>query len=305
MKTKLLIPILSLIAGGFSRAVEVDAEARRLLGIETAELAAKSLPPEVAAYGSVLSPAPLVDLFRQIAAASAALEVTNTSLERVEKLFASGELVARKDVQAAQAQQARDQLAIQGLEDRLQLEWGQRFSKLSPPERTKLLEDLLAGRQTLIRLSVSRGESPATAPVAASLHTFGRERKPIRCTSISPAPAIDPAFQSQAFLGLIDTPAAPLAAGLVLTGAIELEGKPRDGIFIPQDAVVFYLGKAWIYQQEDGDKFERVEIPVDTPVEGGWFMAGGVLEPHPAVIKGVQSLLSQETLAPVVEGAED
>ena len=301
MKTKLLIPIFALAAGVFSKAAEIDAETQKLLGIETAALAAKSLPPEIAVYGSVLSPAPLIDLFRQIAAARAAGVVSKESLERVEKLFTSGELVARKEVQAAQAQVALDQVVIQGLEDRLALEWGQRFSKLSPADRTGLLADLLAFRQSLIRLSVPRGESPAIAPLAASLHTFGKERKPLRCTAISPAPAIDPAFQSQAYLGLIDTPVAPLAAGLALTGVLELEGKPRAGIFVPQDSVVFYLGKAWIYQKADGDEFERVEIPVDAPVEGGWFVAGDVLEPHPAVTQGAQALLSKETLAPAAE----
>ena len=301
MKTKLLLPVIALIAGEFSRAAGLEPEAQRLLGIETADLAAKSLPPEVAVYGSVLSPAPVIDLFRQIEAARAALEISKESLDRVRKLFASGELVARKDVQAAQAQQAQDQTALQGLEDRLVLEWGPRFSKMTAAERTALLEDLLAGRVALIRLSVSRGEHLEAAPLAARLHSFGHERSPVRCTAMMPAPAIDPAFQAQALLGLLETPAAPLAAGLTLTGALELKGEPRAGVFVPQDAVVFYLGKAWIYQKEGGDKFERVEIPVDSPVEGGWFVAGDAVEDHPVVTKGAQSLLSKETLAPAVE----
>lgn len=301
MKTKPLILIFALTAGGFATAVEIDAGAQKLLGIETAALAAKSLPPAVAVYGSVLPPAPLVELFRQLAAAQAARVVSKESLERVEKLFTSGELVARKDVQAAQAQQALDDVVIQGLEDRLSLEWGPRFAKLTAADRNKLLDDLLASRQALIRLSVPRSESPATAPLAASLHAFGGARTPVRCSSITPAPAIDPAFQSQAYLGLIETPAAPLATGLMLTGTLELAGDVRVGIFVPQDAVVFYLGKAWIYQKEDGTLFERVEIPVDVPVEGGWFVAGDVLESHSAVTKGAQALLSKETLAPATE----
>ena len=298
MKTKLLIPLVALLAGLTSRGAGIDAATQKLLGIETTALAEKSLPPEVAVYGSVLSPAPLVELFRQIAAAQAAWVVSNESLERVEKLFASGELVARKEVQAAQAQQAQDQVVVQGLEDRLALEWGPRFSQLAPAERTKLLADLLASRQALIRLAVSRGESPASAPLAASLHPFGRSQMPLRCLAISPAPTVDPAFQSPAFFGLIETPTVPLAAGLALTGVLELAGKPRLGIFVPQEAVVFYLGKAWVYQKEAGDLFERVEIPVNAPVEGGWFVAADVLEPHPAVTKGAQALLSKETLAP-------
>jgi hypothetical protein len=85
-----------------------------LLGFEVTDLTAKSLPPEVAVFGSVLSPAPMIELFRQLEAAQAALEVSKESLDRADKLFASGELVARKEVQTAQAQHAQDQRSCEG-----------------------------------------------------------------------------------------------------------------------------------------------------------------------------------------------
>ena len=204
-------------------------------------------------------------------------------------------------MEAAQAQVVRDQAAVQALEDRLVLEWGPRFSKLSMQDRTKLLEDFLAGRQTLVRLSVSRSETLASTPVAARLHASGKGMESIRCTAVFPAPSVDPAFQSRTFLGLIEMPQAPPAVGLALAGVLELKGEARAGVFVPESAVVFYLGKAWIYQNEDGDQFERVEIPADTAVDGGWFVASGMLEPLPVVTKGAQSILSKETLAPAEE----
>ena len=306
MKTNTHILVAVLTAGTCSLATralaaEVGPEAQKLLGIEVADLTAKSLPPEVAVFGSVLSPAPMIELFRQLEAAQAALEVSKESLDRAGKLFASGELVARKEVQAAQAQHAQDQAKLVGLNDRLVLEWGPRFSKLAPADRAKLLDDLLTGHQALIRLAVSRGEPLATSPLAARLHSFGNEQTPIRCKVIFPAPAIDPAFQAKTFLGLLETFATPLAVGLTLTGALELAGEPRTGIFVPQNAVVFYLGKAWIYRKSGGDKFERLEIPATTAVDGGWFVAGDAVDPHRIVTKGVQSLLSQETLGTVEE----
>ncbi|MEO5915251.1 MAG: hypothetical protein ABIS50_13535 [Luteolibacter sp.] len=302
MKTKLLIPVLALIAGGFSCAVEVDADAQKLLGLETAILATKTLPPEVPVFGAVLSPAPLIDLFRQIVAAQAVIGVSSESLERAEKLFASGELVARKDVQAAQAQLAQDKVLIQALEDRLSLEWGQTFSKLTAPDRAKLLDDLLLGRQALVRLSVSRGERFDAMPLAARLHSAGNEFAPLRCGRIIPAPAVDPAFQGRAFFGLIETPASPLAAGLALTGSLELKSEEQlAGKFVPQNTVVFYLGKAWIYQKSGDDQFERLEISTQNPIDGGWFVNLDLLTPQEVVTKGAQSLLSKETLGPAEE----
>ena len=295
MKTNILIVACAVIAAGFTDATEVNAEAQRLIGLETADLAAKSLPPQVAAYGSVLSPAPLIDLFRQIEAARTAAEISKQTSERAEKLFSAGELVARKDLEAAQAQLMRDQVAIQVIEDRLILEWGASFSKLVSPERTRLLENLLHGKMAIVRLSVARSEMLHGVPLAASLHAFGQELKPIRSTSITPATMIDPAFQARGFLCLIETSDAALAIGLTLTGTLELAGESRAGVVVPPSAVVYYLGKTWIYQKADADEFERIEISTDTPADGGWFLASGVLAPHPVVTHGAQSILSQET----------
>ncbi|GAA5126254.1 hypothetical protein JIN84_15275 [Luteolibacter yonseiensis] len=301
MKTKILTSFFVLLTGPPACATEIDAEAQHLIGLETAEPAARSLPPEVAAYGTVLSPAPLIDLFRQIDAAKAALEISQQTSDRVEKLFASGELVARKDVEAAQAQLVRDRASMRTLEDRLVLEWGPRFSKLAATDRATLLGDLLEGRMAIARLSVARSETVTGIPLAANLHVFGREMKPIRCTSISPATTMDPAFLSQGFFGVMETPDTPLAIGLTLTGSLEIRGEPRSGIKIPQAAVVFYLGKAWVYQGGGDGTFKRVEIPTDEPVDDGWFLSNGVIPPHPVVTKGAQSILSKETAGPAEE----
>lgn len=301
MKNKLLMSLLVILAGGFSSAAEVNPEAQRLIGLETANLAVKSLPPEVPVHGSVLSPAPLIDLYRAVATAQETLGISKESLERSEKLYASGELVARKDVQAAQAQHVLDKSALQSLEDRLVLEWGPRFSNLKAAERIKLIDDLLAGHVAIARLSLLPGEKLSAAPLAARLHAFGQERSQVRCTGILPAPAVDPAFQAQVFLGLLETPPAYLAVGMTLAGVLELRAEPRAGVFVPQEAVVFYLGKAWIYQKMKGDVFERVEVPVETPVEGGWFVAGDVFAHHPVVSRSAQSILSLETLGPAEE----
>lgn len=299
MKTNFLFVAYIITAAAFSHATEIDAEAQRLIGLETADLAAKSLPSQVAAYGNVLSPAALIDLFRQIDAARTALEISKQTSDRAEKLFSSGELVARKDLEAAQAQLMRDRVAIQVIEDRLILEWGPSFSKLVAPERTKLLDELLSGKMAIVRLSVARSEKLHGVPLAASLHTFGQELKPIRSTSVTPATVVDPAFQARGFLCLVQTPEVPLAIGLSLTGALELGGEPHAGVLVPASAVVFYLGKTWVYQKGDTNEFERIEIAIDAPVDGGWFLASNVLEPHPVVTQGAQAILSKETSSTV------
>ncbi len=297
MKNKMLACVLVALVG-HAKATEITEDAQKLLDFETAELAARSLPPEVAVFGSVLAPAPLVDLIRQTDTAQAALGISQESLDRAEKLFAAGELVARKDVQAARAQQMVDQAALRALEDRLALEWGPWFAGKSAAERDALAEDLLAGRVGIVRLTVPRDGAAGMNPQAVRLHAFAQDTSIIRSDVIFPALAVDAAFQAPTFLALVKTPETPLPVGLLLEGRLVLPGIPREGFLVPAGAVVFHQGKGLIYQKSGATEFERVEVSLDTAVEGGWFLGGEGEKPNNVVVNGAQAILSQETLGP-------
>ena len=287
-----------LLCCSFLSAAEVDEEMQQVLGEKTAALAPMTLPPEAEVFGTVLSPAPLVDLFRQSEAARAAVTLSAAVLDRAEKLNAAGELVAAKEVQTSRAQATLDAVALRGIEDRIALEWGVPFAALAAEERTKWIEAALSGKRAMVRLSMSQGEAK---PVAARLHFAGSSEKSFRCTGITPAVTVDPVFQARTFLGTIETPDAPLPPGSLLSGMMELEGKPVPGFLVATDLVVFHLGKAWVYRKTGEDDFERVEVPVNSPVEGGWFVAEGGIKPSDIVVAGVQSLLSQDSLIKMEE----
>lgn len=255
-----------------------------------------TLPAEVSVYGGVLSPAPLIDLVRQAAAARMAIEATRVSLDRSNRLFSSGELVARKDIEALQVQLKKDEAALRSLEDRLVLEWGGWMAVKSPQDRDAMVGELLAGRQSLLRLTIPRTASPSKAPVATRLHPVGMESRVLQTKRLFPAPSVDPAFQSQAYIGILETGDSPLAIGLSLEGWARIDGPSRQGLLIPGEAVVFHMGKAWVYQKEPGHDFRKTEVPMDTPVQGGWFVADGVLKPVDTVIRGAQWLLSKEVI---------
>ncbi len=296
----------AVLCASLSHAAEfkVKAEVQKLLDLETKQPATISLPAESTAWASVIAPAPLIELLRQSEAAQAAIDVTKQSVERAEKLFASGELVARKDLDALHAQSIQDAAARRMVEDKIALEWGARYSTMADVDRAKLIKALLAGEMALLKISLSRGAEPVTSPVAARLHAEGREQSSVRCTTLSPATSVDPVFQGQAFIGEIDNKDHALASGLSLTGFMELPGESREGLLIPQSAVVFHLGKAWAYRKAGDEEFERLEVPIDSPVTGGWFVAKDAIEDGELVTRGAQALLSKETFVPE-EAASD
>jgi len=81
-------------------------------------------------------------------------------------------------------------------------------------------------------------------------------------------------------------------------GILELPGQPLTGVSIPRQAVVRTEGRGWIYiMGAGGDSFTRMEIPLDRPLEGGWFVGSGVSTNDYIVTTGAQTLLSEEQKA--------
>jgi hypothetical protein len=63
---------------------------------------------------------------------------------------------------------------------------------------------------------------------------------------------------------------------------------------VPHNAVLRFNGATWIYLQTGGDKFQREEVALETPVEGGWFVREGLKPQQKVVTVGAQQLLSEE-----------
>jgi hypothetical protein len=291
-----------LLQTGFAHAVEVDEEAQKLLGIQTATLEKTTIAPQAVIYASVISPAPLIDLFRQTEAAKTATQLSKDALQRAEKLFSSGELVARKDVEAARGQLAQDEAKGVALEDRIALEWGSAFSAMSEEERAGQIKALLTGTRALVRLALPKGEWLDEAPLSAQISMPGHERKALHSSQILPATATDPAFQAQTFLGIFDADHPLPPPGTTLSGSLELPGEKEEGLLVPQSAVVFFQSHAWIYHEAHEGQFERIEIPVTRPLPEGWFVGKESIEPEDIVTTGAQPLLSKEALGDAPAG---
>ncbi|MEI6633015.1 MAG: hypothetical protein WCP22_04255 [Chlamydiota bacterium] len=89
---------------------------------------------------------------------------------------------------------------------------------------------------------------------------------------------------------------SPPVPGTMLPVALPA-GPEEAGYLIPDSAVVWTDGKAWVYMRRDGNRFSRREIAADTRGRGGWFVAGGFSPGEQVVVTGAQLLLSAEFLS--------
>ncbi len=282
--------------------VRLDKEQWQALDIDKGEPEKSELSPRRIAFGHVLDPSPIVTLDSDLAAADAALAASRAEFERTQGLFKSGENVARKSLETAEAQFRADEIKANGLRRAALMDWGSDFAGLDAAKRREFVDRLVRGESALVRVDILPGDALAEQPKSARILVLGREAQPIDTQSITPAADVDAKTQAQGYVLRIDKPPFALRPGMALTAWLDLPEKPRAGFAIPRSAILRHDGRTWVYIQAEEEKFVRKAITLDSPLEGdkGWFVAeenGGIKADDLLVVTGAQSLLSEELKA--------
>ena len=271
------------------------------LDIDKAEPEKTELKPQRIAFGRVLDPTPLVTLDGELAAAEAALAASRAEFDRTQTLLKSGENLSRKVAETAEAQFRADEIKADGLRRSALLEWGTAIATLDAAHRREFVDRIVRGDTALIRVDILPGDALAEQPKSALVQVLGREDQPFKVADITPAADVDPKTQAQGFILRVDKAPFALRPGMALTSWLELPEKPRAGFAIPRSAVLRHDGRAWVYVQEEEEKFVRKPVTLDAPLDGdkGWFVAegGGIKADDVLVVTGAQSLLSEELKA--------
>src|SRR5689334_18825510 len=103
--------------------VKIDDEAQGKMGLLVEKPAACQQSRELKAYGKVLDPTPLAGLMSELATAQAQAAASTNVLAR-QKLLASQDNTSQQNLQAAEANAVRDELAVQAARQKLILSWG-------------------------------------------------------------------------------------------------------------------------------------------------------------------------------------
>lgn len=267
--------------------ITLDAQAQRLIGLQTVPLAAATLPAEIRAYGRVLDSAALVALHSDADAARAALQASKPEYRRLKQLSTQDNASARA-LEAAEAQMKHDQGAL----DTARAQLVAASSKAALAESSDFFESLAKQESVLVRLDLPVGESIAAPPTGAQL-ILPETSQPIAADYLGRAAAADPQAQGVGFIFVV-TNAAALTPGLSITGDLQLPGKSASGAIVPDASLVRSDGRVWIFVQTSDTTFTRREIAPEHPAAGGWFVTNGVAPGDKVVVIGAQTLLSEE-----------
>jgi multidrug efflux pump subunit AcrA (membrane-fusion protein) len=82
------------------------------------------------------------------------------------------------------------------------------------------------------------------------------------------------------------------------------QGQRRDGVLVPDSAVVQWESLAWTYVQRGPGQFHRTRVPTDRPASGGWIVGAPFKAGDTVVVGGAEQLLSEEFRARITVGEE-
>ncbi len=288
-------------------------------GIQTIKINSASYQGEIKSFGSVIGIESLIEaksrylnLKSEMTIAQSASTNNLKQYQRLKALNADDKNVSDQALQAALANVQADiakisasQMQLKNLQANAKLQWGEALASLAfkdkPPPH---LANLLISKNMLVQVSLPQSTGTPKEGASVSLTPLNESVAPIKAIYISPATQNDTNGLGKTFY--YSAPASLLRIGMrVNVVTTSAASDTASGVVIPNNAVVWYAGKAWAYFKTDQGKdqnknmvqFIRKPISTDTEVDSGinsgWFNQG-IAENSVVVISGAQLLLSEE-----------
>jgi hypothetical protein len=298
---------------GEAATLRLDAATQQRIGIETAPLRAAPRREELRAYGRVLDLTPLTELAARYANARAQLEGARARLEgsrsaydRSRSLYKDQQNVSAAQLQSAEATFRSDQAAVAAADAQLtgaaaaaRQDWGPTLGQ-SLVDGSALAARLTGREDVLIQVTLSAHSILPTAPTEASVDLPGGKRVPLRY--VSPATRTDPLVQGPSFL-YVAAADSGLLPGMNVPALLPSE-RTREGVLVPDTAVLRWEGADWVYLRMTGDNFVRRRIDTTVPALGGYVVADLPLDAA-IVTHGAELLLSEEFKTEIRGGEND
>lgn len=287
--------------------VTLSLETQQQSGIAVSELKAAGHQPALASFGSVIGIEPLIELRSRYLSARAEAEVVRAALtnshqdhQRLLALNRDNRNVSDRAVQAAEAAWKGDEAKLAAAEtlaatlrDNLRQQWGETLAAWATQQSApEALQRLVEHRDALLQVSLPFDTGTPDKGAVLEAEPAGSQGKAVSAAYVSPSPQTDATIQGRTFF--YRAPADTLRTGMRIAVRLSGHGKAASGVVVPSAAVVWYAGKAWVYQQESQERFVRRQISTDTEAGSGWFIDGPLKGGDRLVTSGAQLLLSEE-----------
>lgn len=300
--------------------VTLTADAIAAGGIKTEPLQRMRRASTVTAFGEVLDPGRLATASAQIeqgnaeiAVAEARLNLARSGGKRAADLFHAQHNISAVDYETAQAKEqvatanvAVARSKLRALLASVRADWGTALAPgIASPNGA--VAQLASAAACLVEVTLPFGEALPSAPPTAEARTPTGDE--LRLQLIGPSPRA-PAGGGPAFFYLTSIQTCP-AIGVPLQVGLA-SGPVREGVVVPQSALVWQGATPMVYRTDRTGTFAPVALGMMDRVPGGYFVpanAGTELKPGDSVVvAGAALLLSQSEMpaaAPAAASNDD
>lgn len=246
---------------------------QRAVGIVIATLPAARLPQRIDAYGRVLDPSQLVADAGRLGSSRAAADAAAAETARLKGLYRRAD-TSLKALQVAEAAQAEAEARLGQARTEFLLRWGP-LAQLGDAQRARLIEQLAAGHQLLLRADLPGRHSLGKVPKEALVDVDGIQ---VPARVLGPLPQAATRVQSVGLL--LQMPQPPAGLGPSAELPVMLEGSDRDGRVVPDGALLYGEEGVYVYhvlsdETKDGDtRFAPLRVTLLQQVGDGWLVTG-------------------------------
>lgn len=295
-----------IVVDGF-KALQLDEDTVEASGIISDKAERMSIKLETVAYAEVVDVAPLVALKTEFEAALAQQNILindlsnhNKILNRAEALHKAKSLSAReldkiraeRDIKSSKLSAINTHLA--SIKYKVKSLWGKKIASFIYDGDRRSDFNLIASNQVkLILLSLPKNKvfEHQQQKVFIS-HTNEREQA-VEAAYIAPANYVSNPLYGESFLYSVES--NKIRAGMKLFAWVDKNEKDIDGLFIPDDAVVWYANEPWVYLHHEEALFIRKPLSDARKISGGWLLENeSFISDDLLVVRGGQTLLSEE-----------
>ena len=303
--------------------ITVDAATQAQSEIRTSTLKSSTHQATVTSYGNVVSIDGLIELRTRYIAAKAEAQVLSTNTARsksdYERLHAlnlddknvSDKVVASAlaDIKADEAKFFAAESSAKNISDTMRQSWGPALTQLATNSNSNgLLQNLVNYNEALIQITLPFDTPEPAANSQIAISPSASPNTKISAQFLSRAPLNNGAIQGKTYF--YHAKNTDLRAGMQVTVQSLGHGKNKaSGVIIPNNAVIWYGGKPWVYRKTANNQFSRLPINTDVETENGWFYQSeskNSLKSDDAIVtSGAQLLLSEEFKSQITNENED
>jgi hypothetical protein len=281
----------------------LSAEQQRAVGVVIAPASTVNLPRSSDAFGRVLDPSQLVADAGALDSSRAAAQAAAAETTRLKGLYRAAN-ASLKALQAAEAAQIEAQARLRQAQTEFLLRWGP-LAQLGDAQRARLIEQIAAGHQLLVRADLPGRHILGTIPQRALVDVDGIE---VPARVLGPLPQAPAGVQSVGLL--LQIPHAPIGLGAGAELPVMLEGGRLDGCVVPEGALLYGEQGAYVYhvlsdKTKDGDtRFAPQTVTLVRQVGDGWLVTGLRTDDR-IVVRGAGVLWSLQGLANISDEDTD